>query len=243
MPGGGKRGRQRGTYLLILIELRQLPRPDLVGLHAGAMVCVAMDGCGWYGCRRVIAFECSALLDLDPLSSHSRKRVEESEAHKLPQHKTAAAAAAAAPPITSTVVMWQEGGHARCIDTSKSKGNKGGSKGARSSPSPKSKSEAASACVVFLLVNLRRFFLQFCFDYNTMQAKVFQRLFEAFFAFVVFAASFPPSARDSQLHAPGIHPYQTTQPQAELGDELYLFQVSSMANCKGKRENALSFNW
>lgn len=46
-PGGrggkGGRERQRSTYLLILVELRQLPRPDLVGIHAGAVV----DGCRW----------------------------------------------------------------------------------------------------------------------------------------------------------------------------------------------------
>lgn len=52
VPGGGEatEGRQRSTYLLILIELRQLQRPDLVGLHAGAVVCGWMDGCVWYGC-------------------------------------------------------------------------------------------------------------------------------------------------------------------------------------------------
>lgn len=67
----------------------------------------------------------------------------------------------------------------------------------------------------FFWSNLRRFFLHFCFDYSTMLAKVFERLFEAFFAFVVFAASVPPHLfRDSRPPRPAYTPTRPPHKQS-----------------------------
>lgn len=161
-------------------------------------------------------------------SSHSRKRVEESEAHKLiPQHGTQDSSCGRRTPFTSTCsCCGRVDTQGRRIDVKEQRRETQGQghplrPNAQIEVGSRKRRARASACVVFLLMKPRRFFLHFVLI--TIQCRQIVFVWKPFVPFVVFAASSPPSARDSQLHAPGIRP---PSQKAELGDELYFFHKS-----------------